>query len=488
VTGIGAGLANTLQFNQIATPSNGLYEVDIYYASSVARTAQLSVNGGAAATITFPATGSDTNSPGVTAAYVQLSAGENSLLFSNATAAVPNLDKIVISRGTPAGLTAVAGDGQVQLSWNAPAGAVGFNVYRGSASGGEGATPVAAALTTTNYTDTNVVNEQAYFYTITAVNPMLGGESPPSLEASAWPRYATSSPAYATAVLAANPVAYWHLNETNGSTAYDALGNFNGAYGSNVTLGVAGPRPAEFLGFALTNTAAEFTNNLTNSWVTIPALNLNTNTVTITAWIYPMGSQADAAGLVFYRSGSTTAGLNYGEVGSGTAGLLAYTWDDLPSTWSWDSGLTPPVNQWSLVALTVQPTQAILYVFTTNGMFASTNLVTHPNQAFEAAGTIGTDTYAASARVFNGLVDEVAVFNYALTFAQLQQLSANGCMLSHLRLSLQNTGATFRLTWPQGTLLEATNLTGPWDRASSSPSPFTAAPTNTAMFFRVELQ
>jgi hypothetical protein len=331
VTGVGLGTANTLQFNKVSAPSNGLYEVDIYYASNVARTAQVSVNGGTAAAISFPATGGDTNSPGVIASYLQLNAGENTLVISNSAAAAPNFDKIVISQGTPTGLLATAGDGQSQLSWTAPAAATSYKLYRGTVSGGEGATPIATGLTTTNYTDATVTNGQAYFYTVTGINPTLG-ESPPSSEANTSPRCATSSAAYRTAILAANPVAFWRLNETNGTTAYDSIGSYNATYGTNITLGVAGPRPADFLGFELTNTAAQFVNGLTNSFVTFPALNLNTNTVTITAWINPAGSQADFVGLFFCRSGVTVAGLNYGGSGSSSAGTVGYTWNDLSTT------------------------------------------------------------------------------------------------------------------------------------------------------------
>ncbi len=488
VTGVGMGMANTLQFNRVSAPSNGLYEADIYYASSVARSAQLSVNGGAAANISFPATGGDTNSPGAIASYLPLNAGENTLIFSNATAMAPNFDKIVVSQGEPTGLTAVAGDSQIKLSWIAPVGAVSFNLYRGTSSGGESGTPVATGLSTANYTDTNVTNGQAYFYMITSVNPELGGESPPSVEASAQPQYATSSDAYQNAVLAANPVAYWRLNEAGGVTAFDALGGFNGTYGSNVMLGVAGPRPVDFLGFELTNNAAEFTNNVTNSWVTIPALNLNANTMTITAWIYPMGSQADFTGLLFCRSGTTVAGLNYGGSGSGSAGTIGYTWNNLMSTWNWNSGLVPPANQWSFVAVAVQPSQAVVYLFTLNGLQTATNILTHPVQSFAGLGTIGTDTYSAVARSFNGVMDEVAIFNYTPTPAQLQQLYADGSLLSQVQLGFQTAGPNFKLTWPQGTLLQATNVTGPWSRASAAASPCTVIPAGPAMFYRVLLR
>jgi alpha-galactosidase len=488
VTGVGLGPANTLQFNRVAAPANGLYEVDIYYTCSTNRTAQASINGGSATPVLFPATGSNAP-PAAIAIYAQLNAGENTLNFSNPTEVAPNLDKIIVSGGAPPALIAMGGDEQVQLDWTALAGAVGYNVYRGTASGGEGTTPIATGLTTPAYIDAAVTNGLTYYYTVTAVNPLLGGESPPSAEASAKPRFATSSTAYSTAILAGQPVAYWRLNETNGATARDEMSGHNGSYAANVGLGATGPRPADFLGFDLTNTAAAFTNNVTNSWVIIlSGLNLNTNTATIATWIYPIGSQADSAGLFFCRSGTTVAGLNYGSVGSGNAQTLGYTWNNDSGTWGWNSRLMPPMNQWSFVALVVQPARATLYLINTNGAQSATNVLSHPNQAFATVSVIGTDPYARNARVFNGRMDELAVFNYALSPAQIQQLYANGCQLPQVQLSLQPVGDHLNLTWPQGTLLQSPALTGPWTRVTGALSPYLPVPGNASMFYRVLLQ
>ena len=319
VTGTGLDPTNAFQFNKVAAPSNGLYQVDIYYACSSNRSAQLSVNGGAATNLVFVTTGGDTNQVGTTTIYLQLSAGENTLKFSNTTNLAPNFDKIAVSRGTPSGLEATAGDGRVDLAWNASASGVTVNLYRGTSSGGE--TLIAAGLAGTNFTDTNVTNGVTYYYFITANNPVLGGESPPSTEVTAKPRFGTTSVAFSSAVMLNNPFAYWRLNETGGTIATDAVGGHNGTNGGAVTLGVAGPRPADFLGFEITNTAGQFANGVTSSWISIPALNLNTNTMTITAWIYPLGGQAAYAGLVFCRSGATVAGVNYNGAGTDLGGL-----------------------------------------------------------------------------------------------------------------------------------------------------------------------
>jgi hypothetical protein len=489
VTGVGMGTANTLQFNGVAALSNGLCEVDTTYACSVSRSAQLSVNGGVATTISFPSTGSDTGQTATVAAYVQLNAGANTLVFSNATSLAPNFDKLTVSTGEPWGLQTCAGDGFVNLSWTAPAGAASCNIYRSTVSGGEVGPPIATGLLAAAFTDTNVTDGQTYFYTVTAINSVLGGESPPSVEASAKPVYITTSTAYQSAMLAAAPAVWWRLDETNGALLlHDAIGSQNGTNAGAAVLGAAGPRPPDFLGFEMTNTAAQFANGTTNAWIDVPALNLNTNTVTITAWIYPVGATADYAGVCFYRSGGTVAGINYGGSVGANTGMIGYTWNNDQNTWGWSSGLTPPANQWSFVALVIQPASAIMYLVTTNGRQSATNTYAHPNQGFSGAGTIGTDAYDATGRAFNGLIDEVAVFNSALTPAQIQSLFANGSQLDSVQVGCQRAGANLNLTWPQGTLLQSSNLAGPWSRASASASPLVVSPTNNAMFYRVFLK
>jgi uncharacterized repeat protein (TIGR03803 family) len=81
----------------------------------------------------------------------------------------------------PTGLTATADIGRVTLSWTGSAGATSYNVYRGTSSGGEAATPIASGMTTTAYADTDVSSGVTYFYTAAAVNS--SGASSPSGEA-----------------------------------------------------------------------------------------------------------------------------------------------------------------------------------------------------------------------------------------------------------------------------------------------------------------
>ena len=70
---------------------------------------------------------------------------------------------------TPTGLGATAGNTQVVLTWNAITG-LAYNVFRGTASGGEGATPIATGLTAGTYADKSLNDGTTYYYKVEAVN------------------------------------------------------------------------------------------------------------------------------------------------------------------------------------------------------------------------------------------------------------------------------------------------------------------------------
>ena len=80
-------------------------------------------------------------------------------------------------------LVAVAGSGQVALTWSATATASSYNVNRATVSGGP--YTIISSLASTNYTDTAVANGVTYYYVVSAVNG--SGEGPNSSEASATP-------------------------------------------------------------------------------------------------------------------------------------------------------------------------------------------------------------------------------------------------------------------------------------------------------------
>jgi len=296
---------------------------------------------------------------------------------------------------------------------------------------------------------------------------------------------------YESAAINLKPVAYWRLNETGDPStgteaAHDYVGGLAGTYGTaalNAFNNIPGPTAVDGFGaFEITNTALESRAGTDESWVTVPALNLSTVAVSFTMWIKPNGTQSDYAGLFMTRSG-TSAGIGYGGDFSSNRGQLIYTWNN-DSTWTFQSGLTIPSDYWSFVAVVIEPTKATLYLYNTNAQISATNAIPHTSEAWAGPTRIGGDPNNGT-RTFNGDVDEVAVFNKALTPAQVSNLY-NG--VSAGRLTIQRSATNLTLGWSEGVLQEATSLTGPWTPVNGATAPSHTVTTSGPMkFYRVRL-
>ena len=103
-------------------------------------------------------------------------------LSSNEVAAL-YYNNLSAPSAAPASLTAIAGNGQVQLSWWKASIGTSYNVKRSLINGGPYVT--ITNVTATSFTDTNVVNNRTYYYVISAVN--AAGEGDNSARASASP-------------------------------------------------------------------------------------------------------------------------------------------------------------------------------------------------------------------------------------------------------------------------------------------------------------
>ncbi len=78
------------------------------------------------------------------------------------------------------------GTHDVMLTWKASTGAAGYDIYRGSSSGGESSTALnSSPVNSPSYTDTSVQAGQTYYYKISAVGPNGSPQSGKSSEVSA---------------------------------------------------------------------------------------------------------------------------------------------------------------------------------------------------------------------------------------------------------------------------------------------------------------
>jgi hypothetical protein len=289
--------------------------------------------------------------------------------------------------------------------------------------------------------------------------------------------------------LASGAYAYWRLNETGDPSAgtlqaFDyAPGRHHGVYGIASAVGVPGPRPADgFNVFEDTNTALGLGAGVDQSWVTAPPLGITTDAMTIVAWIKPTTLVANS-GIVFWRAGQPATGLDLGG-----AGNLGYHWLDQAATYNWNSGLTPPLDQWSMVAIVVEPTKATVYLINTSGTQSAVNTVTNAPRAFSDTVRIGGDPLDV-ARTFDGSIDEVAIFNAALTAEQIQALYSGTTVATGAHLSITQNAGQITITWDQpGTLQSTTAFTGPttqWTNETTTGNTFTTATSGAMKFYRV---
>ena len=259
--------------------------------------------------------------------------------------------------------------------------------------------------------------------------PAMYGSALSAAQVAAHYTAGTTAPAtYVATVQADSPVLWYRYQEPPdvfASNISSAGSSLNGQYQSGTTPGVAGPRSPTYIGFDTSNDAVSVPG--TGPSVSVPALNLNTNTVTITGWINPSGNtESVLGGIIMCDAGTTYAGLNMDLNGTG----LSYTWNNDQATFNWipSTDANPPLpllstSSWSYVALVVKPDQAAIYLCASNNAatFAgATNFppLGHALQAFDGTTLFGSDAGNATYS-FAGIIDEVAIFNRALGEGEL---------------------------------------------------------------------
>jgi hypothetical protein len=212
-----------------------------------------------------------------------------------------------------------------------------------------------------------------------------------------------------------NPVtvlAWWPFSETSGGVAtnYGTLGPAaNGAYSNGVTLNVAGPRSPGFPGFSTNNTAASFDG--VNDYVrTTNGLMNSLNAFTIAGWINPttgpsagtdLFGQLNIVGLAFTGG----AQLEF----DGASKKLKYAYPYGPGQWHHIAGVGDAVNMYIYV-------DGVLVGSRSDPALPDYGSNTNP---FNIGGNVfGTGNY------FNGLIDEVVVYDRALSASEIAQLYA----------------------------------------------------------------
>ena len=299
---------------------------------------------------------------------------------------------------------------------------------------------------------------------------------------------------YEAAVLANNPYAFWKLEETNdpsagGVAAYDYVRGLNGVYQTGAQNGYNGVSGPQLPGLDANQFALATFANTANSYVLASGGNIVASNLTYTMWINPSGPVQNWAGLLMDRS-AAGEGFSFGGATDVTGmSELGYTWNQNTS-WSWDSFLFPPANQWSFVALVIQPSQATLYLINSNGVQTASDVIAHDAERFANAWHIGDDAQGGGgSRTFPGSISDVAVFMSALSGSQITSLYNAALQITPpVNINVvSGGGGAMTLSWSQGTLLQSTNLAGPWT-TNLATSPYTLQTTNSRMFFKIQVK
>ncbi len=165
-----------------------LHFAESYWTASGKRVFNVSVNGASVLNSfdIFAAAGAQ-NKATIREFYVSAnSSGQMVIQFTTVTdnAQINGIEVLQPSPLIPAGLWAAGDKGEEWLSWPASAGAVSYNVYRSTTSGGPySMVSTPGAITNTAFTDFAVSGGTLYYYVVTAMNPF--GESGRSSEAAA---------------------------------------------------------------------------------------------------------------------------------------------------------------------------------------------------------------------------------------------------------------------------------------------------------------
>jgi hypothetical protein len=284
-------------------------------------------------------------------------------------------------------------------------------------------------------------------------------------------------------------VGLWRFNEASGTNALDSsgLGNNGAMAGEN------GNVPARVAGQPGFGGALRFTNNGTDhAFVAIPANGslaigqTPSSPWTITAWVYEdsdgTGNFVANYGRIMVIDDGTAFQLESGASGDDEM----YTWARASGGWqiAWGFGnsVTPLLDQWVHWAVTYDGTNITVYRDGNtgpNGGVASqpVNDAIGGYLGFSDDIIIGSELAQTGDRNWNGMLDDIAVFNIALSQAQIQTVMGGDftAFVPQPQLSIHRDPVNTALSWsanqPTFQLQAATSLTSPsWANVTNAPA------------------
>ncbi|MFT4638667.1 MAG: hypothetical protein ACI8T1_001989 [Verrucomicrobiales bacterium] len=212
----------------------------------------------------------------------------------------------------------------------------------------------------------------------------------------------------------ANLVGYWPANDAAGTVVSnvanpDLSGTLSEGTWVAGSTGVAGDFAVELTGAALGASNVE-----------VPPTGKTFEQITITGWVNGVAT-GDWTGLVQARGASTQPiGIGF-RAGSGQ---LTYTWNsNNAETYNFVSDLAIPADAWTFVALTVTPDGATLFVGSDGVLSSAENAIPHAAQVNDVdSWFFGKDNCCDDARNFDGQMDDISIWDVALSGSELESI------------------------------------------------------------------
>jgi lysophospholipase L1-like esterase len=276
---------------------------------------------------------------------------------------------------------------------------------------------------------------------------------------------------YGGVVCSDQPVAYYPLNETIGTVAHDYFSGYDGSYVGNPTLGVPGATPD-------TGTAVRF--NGSSQYVDAgnpSGLNF-TGPITLEAWVNSETTPAD--GLFHQIIAHSYDGVD--ETSLGVDGGYGYGAGSYNGTSYTANAPVPPADltNWVYLVGTYDGAGWNLY---RNGVLLASQAGPLGALIVNAGWVIGAEFNEG--RHFQGSIDEVAIYNHALSPSRILTHYQTGLYFSHA-LSIGATNGALSISFQAGTLQQADSVTGPYADLTGVSSPYQPPKTGASKFYRLK--
>ena len=270
---------------------------------------------------------------------------------------------------------------------------------------------------------------------------------------------------------APGPVGYWKLDDKTGTTTIDSSGN-----GINGTLNDGPVWINGKYGNAVSFDGGNDDISLTSSQLEI------SSSITVEAWVYPEDTGAGDYNGIF-SSGAGSEGFYFEIINDGGSEINRLALWENGGGFSTANNVIVP-NRWQHVAAVVDNNASTIYV---NGVVVGTGTYT---LNAEGNDSFWIGSYDGSGEGFNGDLDEVKVFNYPRTSAQIISSmngghpapgSPVGSALGHWRFD-EGFGDTANNSGNGGSVLNG-NLAGSCPGAGTCPTWSNAGKVNKALSF-----